>query len=71
MAMPKKRLSHSKSGTRRSQISATLPTITFCPKCHSPRLAHTVCKECGTYRGKVVIDKTVVKKTEAEAEESK
>ncbi len=56
MAMPKKRMSHMRSGTRRSQIRATLPEIVFCPKCHSPRLPHTVCKVCGTYRGRVVLN---------------
>lgn len=55
MAMPKKRLSHHKSGTRRSQLKATLSEITYCPKCHEPRKAHTVCKNCGTYRSRIVI----------------
>lgn len=28
-----------------------------CPDCGEKRLAHTVCKECGKYRGRQVIDK--------------
>lgn len=58
MATPKKRLSHMRSGTRRSQLHITLPSVIFCPKCHSPRLPHTVCQICGTYRGRAVIDVT-------------
>jgi len=57
MAMPKKRLTPHKQGTRRSQIHATLPSIAFCPKCHSPKVAHEVCKVCGEYRGRVVLTK--------------
>jgi large subunit ribosomal protein L32 len=59
MAMPKKRMSHVRSGTRRSQIKATLPGFVYCPNCHAPRLAHTVCPECGFYRGRSVVEKTV------------
>lgn len=58
MAMPKKRMSHVRSGTRRSQIHFSLPSVVYCPKCHSPRLPHTVCSVCGTYRGREVIDMT-------------
>ncbi len=57
MAVPKKRMSHMRSGTRRSQLKATLPQIVFCDKCHAPRLPHTVCGNCGTYRGRAVIEK--------------
>ena len=28
-----------------------------CPKCGEYNLAHRVCKNCGTYDGKVVIEK--------------
>lgn len=28
-----------------------------CPDCGAKRLAHTVCHECGKYRGRQVIDK--------------
>ncbi len=28
-----------------------------CPDCGEKRLAHNVCKECGKYRGRQVIDK--------------
>ncbi|MFA6082005.1 MAG: 50S ribosomal protein L32 [Patescibacteria group bacterium] len=57
MAMPKKRMSHMRSGTRRSQLSATLPTVMFCPNCHAPRQSHAVCENCGQYRGKQVVAK--------------
>lgn len=29
-----------------------------CPNCGSSKLIHFVCKECGKYRGKTIIDKS-------------
>jgi len=54
MAVPKKRTGHSAQGKRRSNWKATKPTLTKCPNCGSPVLAHTVCTACGQYKGKVV-----------------
>ena len=31
------------------------PRLNECPRCHSPRLPHRVCKVCGTYAGREVI----------------
>jgi large subunit ribosomal protein L32 len=28
-----------------------------CPNCGEMKLAHRVCKECGTYKGKEVVNK--------------
>ena len=54
MAVPKKRTGHSAQGKRRSNWKATKPTLTTCPNCGQPVLAHTVCTACGTYKGKPV-----------------
>jgi len=32
------------------------PGLTKCPKCGKPVLPHTVCPNCGYYKGKEVID---------------
>ena len=56
MAMPKKRMSQTRTGTRRSQISLPVITFTNCPQCNRPRLLHTACGNCGTYKGHAVID---------------
>lgn len=71
MAMPKKRLTPNKQGNRRSQIHATMPSVSFCPKCHSPKQAHMVCKVCGEYRGRVVIVKKDKVTPAAESETAK
>ena len=80
MAVPKKRTGHSAQGHRRSNWKATKPETTKCPNCGATVLAHTVCTECGTYKGKPVSlkdrdNEALVKKTKkaakAEVKEAK
>ncbi len=54
MAVPKKRTGHSAQGSRRSNWKATKPETAKCPNCGATVLAHTVCTECGTYKGQPV-----------------
>ena len=65
MAVPKKRTGHSAQGRRRSNWKATKPDTTKCPNCGATVLAHTVCTECGTYKGQPVklADKVAAAKT--------
>ena len=55
MAVPKQKQSHSRTNKRRSQHKAAKPTVNECPQCHSPRLPHRVCPECGYYGGRQVV----------------
>ncbi len=34
----------------------TKAVLTICPKCKKPVLPHTVCKNCGFYKGREVIN---------------
>jgi large subunit ribosomal protein L32 len=54
--VPKKRVSRSRRNNRRSHDALRAPTLTTCPECGSRTLAHTVCSECGTYKGKQVLE---------------
>jgi len=54
MAVPKKRTGHSAQGKRRANWKATKPETTKCPNCGATVLTHTVCTECGTYKGQPV-----------------
>ncbi len=54
MAVPKKRTGHAAQGSRRANWKATKPATTKCPNCGATVLTHTVCTECGTYKGKPV-----------------
>jgi large subunit ribosomal protein L32 len=57
MAVPKKRTSKAKKGTRRAHDHVSMPNVSSCPQCHEPVLSHHICPSCGTYRGKTVIQK--------------
>ena len=71
MAVPKKRTGHSAQGKRRSNWKATKPTLTKCPNCGQPVLAHTVCTACGTYKGKPVRLKDQAAAAATEVKEAK
>lgn len=58
MAHPKSRTSKSKRDSRRAQtFKLSAPGLVECPQCHSMKLSHRVCKECGYYNGKEVVSK--------------
>lgn len=66
MAEPKKRTNNSKQGMRRMHDKVYSSAICICDKCHEPKQRHTVCKNCGTYKGVAVLDlDKKVEKTEA------
>ena len=55
MAEPKKRLTSTRSGNRRSHIKAKKIILNYCPKCKSPVMSHRVCQNCGFYKGKDIL----------------
>ncbi len=59
MAVPKKRTGKSAQGHRRANWKGSVPETTICTNCGATVLTHTVCMECGTYKGKPVSKKTV------------
>ena len=57
MPVPKKRHSQSRKLKRRAaHMRMVAPTVTLCPKCSEPKLPHRVCRSCGTYNGREVIE---------------
>ena len=72
MAVPKKRTGHSAQGSRRANWKATKPETTKCPNCGATVLTHTVCTECGTYKGQPVklADKAAAAPVEKPAKKS-
>lgn len=73
MAVPKKRTGKSAQAKRRANWKATVPATTKCSKCGAVVLTHTVCPECGSYKGKVVSIKNpeYVNETEVKEEPKK
>ncbi|MCS6977767.1 MAG: 50S ribosomal protein L32 [Gemmatales bacterium] len=61
MAVPKRRVSRSRQGMRRSHLHVTAPQVQYCPNCKEPVLPHRVCTNCGFYRG-VEVEKIKEKK---------
>ncbi len=57
MAHPKHKLSKQRRDKRRTHDKAVAPTLALCPNCGAWHIYHTVCPECGYYRGKVAIEK--------------
>lgn len=57
MAVPKRKTPRSKTHSRRSaNMKLAPPAKSICPQCGAPKLPHRVCNNCGTYRGRQVID---------------
>lgn len=56
MAVPKKRMSNSKTAMRRAHWDVIkAPTLTTCPSCSAPVRPHHVCASCGKYKGREVL----------------
>lgn len=57
MAHPKRKQSKARTAKRRTHDKAVTPTLAVCSNCGSWHVFHTVCPECGHYRGKLAIEK--------------
>ncbi|HSF27390.1 MAG TPA: 50S ribosomal protein L32 [Actinomycetes bacterium] len=55
MAVPKRKMSRANTRARRSQWKATAPTLVTCEQCRAPKLPHTACPTCGTYKRRPVV----------------
>jgi large subunit ribosomal protein L32 len=55
MAVPKKKMSRSRSRRRKAQWKVPAPRTNACPQCGAMRLPHRACGECGTYKGREVL----------------
>ncbi|MCR4330368.1 MAG: 50S ribosomal protein L32 [Patescibacteria group bacterium] len=44
------------TGNRRSHHALAAPRLSLCGKCGEGHLRHTMCGNCGTYRGREVVD---------------
>jgi len=58
VAVPKKKMSRSRTRRRKAMWKVAPPTTTTCPQCNSATLPHRVCPECGSYNGREVFADT-------------
>jgi large subunit ribosomal protein L32 len=51
VGLPKKKISSSRRGQRRSHDHIVPLPMMNCPQCKQRKLTHQVCPNCGTYNG--------------------
>lgn len=55
MATPKRKISRSQRGNRRSHQALARTQLVRCTHCGSMIRPHTICKACGHYRGRQIM----------------
>jgi large subunit ribosomal protein L32 len=61
MPVPKHKTAKTKTRMRRSigYYNLKTPGLSLCPQCGSRKLPHRVCPECGYYKGKQIVSRTI------------
>lgn len=57
MAVPFRKTSKTRKNKRRTHFKLRVPGMVECPECGEMKLSHRVCKECGSYKGRDVVEK--------------
>ncbi|MGL4943438.1 MAG: 50S ribosomal protein L32 [Thermoguttaceae bacterium] len=57
MAVPKRKHSNARTGTRRSHDHKTPIQTSPCPECSRQNPSHVVCPNCGYYMGRVITER--------------
>ena len=55
MANPKRKLSRASKGHRRAHLALTRAQLVRCSHCSAMIRPHTICADCGYYRGRQVL----------------
>ena len=55
MAVPKKKMSRSRTRQRKAMWKVDAPSTTTCPQCKATKLPHRACPNCGQYNGREVV----------------
>lgn len=58
---PKRRHSRQRKGKRRAAIHLSVPRVIQCKNCNEPVLPHTICPNCGFYKGRQIVAKKIEK----------
>ena len=56
MAVPKRKHSNSRTGTRRAHDHKKATQLDYCSECSTAVPSHTVCPKCGHYMGRKVVE---------------
>ncbi len=63
MAVPKRRHSNARTGSRRAHDAKKPKQLTYCPQCSTAVPTHLVCPTCGAYMGRTVVEPVTKTKT--------
>jgi large subunit ribosomal protein L32 len=55
MAVPFRKTSKARRDKRRTHFKLEVPGMVKCSQCGELKLAHRVCKNCGSYKGRVIV----------------
>ncbi|HEX9856042.1 MAG TPA: 50S ribosomal protein L32 [Acidimicrobiia bacterium] len=55
MAVPKKKMSRSRTRRRKANWKVSAPHTIPCDRCGAPHMSHRVCANCGSYKGREII----------------
>ena len=56
MGVPKRKTSKSRRDKRRTHQRLVVPSQSVCPQCQEVKLPHRACPNCGTYKGREIIN---------------
>ena len=70
VALPKNKKSKSKRDMRRTHDKLKVANIVECPRCHSKKIAHRVCENCGYYDNKEIIKIASKEKSKEKSKET-
>ncbi len=55
MAVPKRKQSNARTGSRRAHDFKTPKQLHFCPQCSTAVPSHVICPKCGYYMGRTMV----------------
>ncbi|WP_127585768.1 50S ribosomal protein L32 [Paenibacillus koleovorans] len=55
MAVPFRKISKTRRDKRRTHFKLVVPGMVKCDNCGELKLAHRVCKVCGSYKGREIV----------------
>jgi large subunit ribosomal protein L32 len=56
MAVPKRKHSNARTGSRRAHDGLKAKQLQACPKCGTTKPSHVVCPNCGNYGGRTIVE---------------
>jgi large subunit ribosomal protein L32 len=56
MAVPKRKHSNARSGSRRAHDALKAKKLQSCQRCGTPIPSHVACPNCGTYMGRTMVE---------------